>query len=73
MFRQSGPASAFTKEDMNSSDKRKILETFVENDNALSLMLDFISNKHINKSGAIGGAGETTENFNSRLNNVQSG
>lgn len=35
------------KEDLNGSDKRKILENFVENDNALSLLLDFISSKHL--------------------------
>jgi len=41
----------FSKEDMNAQEKRKVLENFVENDNALSLLLDFISNKHMTKSG----------------------
>ncbi len=36
---------------MNGQDKRKILESFVENDAALSLLLDFISSKHLNKPG----------------------
>ena len=35
-----------SKEDLNGADKRRILENFVENDNALSLLLDFISSKH---------------------------
>lgn len=36
-----------SKEDLNGADKRRILENFVENDNALSLLLDFISSKHL--------------------------
>ena len=36
-----------SKEDLNGYDKRNILENFVENDNALSLLLDFISSKHL--------------------------
>lgn len=36
---------------MNAMDKRRILESFVENDNALSLLLDFISSKHVEKPG----------------------
>ena len=41
-----------SKEDLTGAEKRRILETFVENDDALGLLLDFISNKHLNKSGA---------------------
>ena len=41
-----------SKEDLTGAEKRKILETFVENDDALGLLLDFISNKHVNKQGA---------------------
>lgn len=40
------------KEDLNGADKRKILESFVENDDALGLLLDFISNKHLKKPGS---------------------
>ncbi len=40
-----------SKEDLTGAEKRRILETFVENDDALGLLLDFISNKHLNKQG----------------------
>jgi len=40
---------SFSKEQMNQQDKRKVLEHFVENDNALSLLLDFISSKHLQR------------------------
>ena len=33
--------------DMNGFDKRRILETFVENDDVLGLLLDFISNRNV--------------------------
>ena len=36
-----------SKEDLNSSEKRKVLEQFVENDEALGLLLDYISTKHL--------------------------
>jgi hypothetical protein len=36
-----------SKEDLTGAEKRKILEAFVENDDALGLLLDFISSKHI--------------------------
>ena len=35
------------KDDLNGQDKRKVLEYFVENDDALGLLLDFISSKHM--------------------------
>jgi hypothetical protein len=35
------------KENLNGIEKRKILETFVENDDALGLLLDFISSRHV--------------------------
>jgi len=41
------PNLMVSKEDLNGADKRRILENFVENDNALSLLLDFISSKHL--------------------------
>ena len=41
-----------SKEDLNGADKRRILENFVENDNALSLLLDFISSKHLQNPGS---------------------
>ena len=34
-----------TKEDLQKAEKKKILELFVENDNTLSHLLEFISNK----------------------------
>ena len=36
-----------SKEELNGAERRKILENFIENDEALSLLLDFISNKHL--------------------------
>lgn len=45
-----------TKEELISIDKRKVLETFVENDDALGLLLDFISTKHIQHPGLAGRA-----------------
>ena len=44
----------FSKEDMNHFDKRKVLESFVENDAALSLLLDFISSKHMKSKDEFG-------------------
>ena len=44
----------FSKEDMNHGDKRKVLESFVENDAALSLLLDFISSKHMKSKSEFG-------------------
>ena len=41
-------------EDMNSFDKRRILEAFVENDDVLGLLLDFISNRHVQPNGEMG-------------------
>ena len=35
------------KDDLNGQEKRKVLEYFVENDDALGLLLDFISSKHM--------------------------
>lgn len=40
-----------SKEDLNAAEKRRILEAFVENDDALGLLLDFISNKHLKRPG----------------------
>lgn len=40
-----------SKEDLNAAEKRRVLESFVENDEALGLLLDFISNKHLQKPG----------------------
>jgi len=42
-------SGTFSKEEMSNSDKRKILESFVENDSTLSLLLDFISSKHLHQ------------------------
>lgn len=44
------------RDDLNSLEKRKVLEAFVENDDALGLLLDFISSKHIHPNVAPGGA-----------------
>ena len=35
------------RDDLNGQEKRKVLEYFVENDDALGLLLDFISSKHM--------------------------
>jgi|TARA_B110000285_G_C15074052_1_gene589665 hypothetical protein len=43
-----------TKDDFNPLEKRKVLEAFVENDDALGLLLDFISSKHMHPSAATG-------------------
>jgi hypothetical protein len=54
---------SLSKEQMNAMDKRRVLETFVEHDNALSLLLDFISTKHMAKPGFVLGStigGETS-------------
>jgi hypothetical protein len=48
-----------TRDDLNSLEKRKVLESFVENDDALGLLLDFISSKHMHPSAA-SGAGLTS-------------
>lgn len=40
-----------SKEDLTPIEKRKVLENFVENDDALGLLLDFISNKHMSGDG----------------------
>ena len=42
-----------TKEHLNSSDKRRVLEAFVENDIALSLLLDFISQQSVPRQGMV--------------------
>ena len=42
-----------SKEDLNAAEKRRILEAFVENDDALGLLLDFISNKHLKRPGEL--------------------
>ena len=47
----------FSKEDMNHFDKRKVLESFVENDAALSLLLDFIASKHMKSKPDFGPIG----------------
>ena len=49
------PNLTVSKEDLNGADKRRILENFVENDNALSLLLDFISSKHLQAPGVAQG------------------
>lgn len=36
-----------TKEDLYATDKKRIIELFVENDNTLSHLLEFISSKLI--------------------------
>lgn len=51
VFRQTNTVPKLSKEEMNSMDKKRVLELFVEHDNALSLLLDFISTKHLNKPG----------------------
>lgn len=73
VFRQNNEIK-FTKEDMNGQDKRKILEAFVENDAALSLLLDFISSKHLQKPGTQPGmtAGDNTFNLTAKLPTMQS-
>lgn len=43
------------KQDLNGMEKRKILETFVENDDALGLLLDFISTRHVQNQGQANG------------------
>jgi hypothetical protein len=47
VFRQLNPITTLSKEDLTSMDKKKVLEMFVENDSALSLLLDFISTRHL--------------------------
>ena len=49
-----------SKEDLNAAEKRRVLESFVENDEALGLLLDFISNKHLQKPGEPPAAGTGT-------------
>ena len=49
------PKIAISKDDLNAIEKRKVLEAFVENDDALGLLLDFISSKHMQSSTASGG------------------
>jgi hypothetical protein len=44
------------RDDFNSLEKRKVLEAFVENDDALGLLLDFISSKHMHPSSTSSGA-----------------
>lgn len=39
-----------TEDGLNGTDKGQILEHFVENDDALSLLLDFISSRHLLES-----------------------
>lgn len=46
-------------DDLNSHEKRKVLEAFVENDDALGLLLDFISSKHMHPN-AVSGVGLTS-------------
>ena len=59
-----GAKLTVSKEDLNAAEKRRVLEAFVENDDALGLLLDFISNKHLKKPGEtpipIGISGPTT-------------
>ena len=43
------------RDDLNTHEKRKVLEAFVENDDALGLLLDFISSKHMHPNAASGG------------------
>lgn len=50
-----GPKIGINKDDLNAIEKRKVLEAFVENDDALGLLLDFISSKHMHPSAASGG------------------
>lgn len=59
------PRPVVSKEDLNAAEKRRVLEAFVENDDALGLLLDFISNKHLKKPGeppaaAAGASGQST-------------
>lgn len=51
VFRQLNPISTLSKEDLNSMDQKRVLEMFVENDAALSLLLDFISTRHLDGQG----------------------
>lgn len=50
-----GPKKTKTvsKENLTGGEKRKILEQFVENDQALGLLLDFISSKHLQRPGGV--------------------
>ena len=49
------PKIGISRDNLNAIEKRKVLETFVENDDALGLLLDFISSKHMQSSAATGG------------------
>lgn len=51
-----------SKEDLTPIEKRKVLENFVENDDALGLLLDFISNKHMNNDGSKSNSGGMRSN-----------
>lgn len=54
-------------------DKKKVLEMFVENDSALSLLLDFISTRHLDGQGFSSNKfGETSLEGTSKLQTMQS-
>lgn len=42
--------NSLTKDALYPSDKKRVLELFVENDNTLSHLLEFISNKLVDNS-----------------------
>lgn len=41
------PSARVHESDLVNVDKKRILENFVENDDALGLLLDFISNQYV--------------------------
>lgn len=45
-----GKSKRITEDLLTGTDKSQILEHFVENDDALSLLLDFISSRHLQET-----------------------
>lgn len=58
--------SHLTKEQLQANDKKRILELFVENDNTLSHLLEFISGKLIEDEDVQGPSGVITTNQTSQ-------
>jgi hypothetical protein len=62
-----------TKDDLNGQEKRKVLEYFVENDDALGLLLDFISSKHMGNPSKGGSNVQSTISIRRDPSGFQSG
>jgi len=62
-----------SKDDLNGQEKRKVLEYFVENDDALGLLLDFISSKHMGNPREGGSFNQSTLSIKRDPSGFQSG